>query len=73
MLRKKEIDRQVSYAEAINEALIISMKKDKKTILMGLGVDDPKAIFGTTEGLKERFPNRVFDMPTSENAITAFQ
>lgn len=72
MPRKKEIVRQVSYAEAINEALMLSMKKDKKTILMGLGVDDPKAIFGTTKGLKERFPNRVFDMPTSENAITAF-
>ncbi|MCZ4263395.1 hypothetical protein O4G76_21465, partial [Limimaricola sp. G21655-S1] len=37
----------------------------------GLGVDDPKRIFGTTAGLQERFgAARVFDMPTAENAMT---
>ena len=40
-------------------------------ICYGLGIDDPKRIFGTTVGLKEEFGNnRVFDMPTSENAMT---
>tara|TARA_B100001175_G_C19404852_1_gene588140 strand:+ start:12 stop:1058 length:1047 start_codon:yes stop_codon:yes gene_type:complete len=60
----------MNYAEAINDAMIIAMSKDKKVICYGLGVDDPKRIFGTTQHLKERFgPDRIFDVPTSENAL----
>ena len=34
-------------------------------------VDDPKQIFDTTEGLQDRLgKSRVFDIPTSENAMT---
>ena len=61
-----------TYSEAINDALTYSIKKDKKVILMGLGVDDPKGIFGTTLGIKEKFPDNVFDMPTAENGIAGF-
>lgn len=44
---------------------------DKSVICYGLGVDDPRRIFSTTVGLKEKFGGqRVFDMPTSENAMT---
>ena len=40
-------------------------------ICLGLGITDPKRIFGTTGGLLERFgAARVFDMPTSEAAMT---
>ena len=47
------------------------MKNNNKTVLFGLGVDDPKGIFGTTKGLQEIFgKQRVFDMPASENAMT---
>jgi len=47
------------------------MKKDKKMICYGLGVNDPKNIFSTTINLKKIFGlNRVFDVPTSENALT---
>tara|TARA_B100000686_G_scaffold354338_1_gene464031 strand:- start:1339 stop:2409 length:1071 start_codon:yes stop_codon:yes gene_type:complete len=68
----KEIhNRQIKYSEAIREALIISMKKNKSVILLALGVDDPKGIFGTTIGLDKIFGNqRVFDMPTAENSMT---
>ncbi len=69
----KNKNRNINYAEAINEALLQSMKLDKKVVVMGLGVDDPKRIFGTTNNLFEVFgKDRVFDMPTSENAITGF-
>jgi pyruvate dehydrogenase E1 component beta subunit len=38
---------------------------------MGLGVPDPKGIFGTLDGLAQKYgPTRVMDMPTSENAMT---
>ena len=63
--------RKLKYSEAINEAIFLEMKRDNKIIILGLGCDDPKGIFGTTIGLKEKFgKNRVFDVPTSENALT---
>ena len=63
--------RQLTFAEAINEALSQAMEMDKSVICYGLGVDDPKGVFGTTLGLQEKFgKERVFDMPTSENAMT---
>ncbi len=64
-------NRRLNFAQAVNEALTQAMEKDTKVICYGLGVDDPKGIFGTTLGLKEKFGDaRVFDMPTSENAMT---
>jgi pyruvate/2-oxoglutarate/acetoin dehydrogenase E1 component len=61
----------ITFAEAINEALDFSLTKDKLMICYGLGVTDPKSVFGTTKGLEQKFgKNRVFDMPTSENAMT---
>lgn len=61
----------ITYAEAINEALNLSLKKDKNLLCFGLGVGDPKEVFGTTKNLKKNFGDkRVFDMPTSENAMT---
>jgi pyruvate/2-oxoglutarate/acetoin dehydrogenase E1 component len=61
----------MSFAKAINDALEVAMARDPNVICYGLGTDDPKGVFGTTLGLKERFGEaRVFDMPTSENAMT---
>jgi pyruvate dehydrogenase E1 component beta subunit len=62
---------QKNFATAINEAIHQAMEIDKSVICYGLGVTDPKAVFGTTANLEKRFgPERVFDMPTSENAMT---
>lgn len=61
----------MTFAKAINDALIQAMALDEGVICYGLGVDDPKGVFGTTLGLQEKFgADRVFDMPTSENAMT---
>ena len=60
-----------TFAGAINDALSVALAVDPNVICYGLGVDDPKGVFGTTIGLQQRFgPERVFDMPTSENAMT---
>lgn len=65
------MSRRISYIQAVNEALHEAMQRDPAVICYGLGVDDPKAIFGSTKGLQERFgETRVFDMPTAENAMT---
>ena len=60
-----------TFTESINEALIQAMTIDSQMICYGLGATDPKGIFGTTLGLEDKFgKSRVFDMPTSENAMT---
>ena len=51
-----------------------SFKKDKDMICFGLGVTDPKRIFGTTNNLVEKYGSkRVFDVPNSENVIQEYQ
>lgn len=63
--------KDISFAEAINLAIKDSMSKDESIICYGLGATDPKGIFGTTVGLEKEFgEKRVFDTPTSENAMT---
>lgn len=47
------------------------MGADDTVYVMGLGVPDPKGIFGTTLGLQEKYgPERVMDMPLAESAMT---
>ena len=63
--------RKISYSQAINEAISIAMRESDSVITYGLGVPDPKGVFSTTFNLQEEFgPQRVFDTPTSENAMT---
>ena len=47
------------------------MAMDPKVLVIGEGVPDPRHIFGTTEGLVEKYGRqRVFEMPVSENGMT---
>lgn len=63
--------RQMKYCDAILEATDQKMEMDANVYVMGLGVPDPKGIFGTTSGLLTKYgSDRVMDMPTSENAMT---
>lgn len=63
--------REITFAEAIREGTDQCLNKDSSVFLMGLGVDDPKGIFGTTSDLHKKYgPERVFDVPISENALT---
>ena len=62
---------EITFAGAINQSIHQSMEIDNKILCYGLGVTDPKAVFGTTINLESSFGNeRVFDIPCSENAIT---
>jgi pyruvate dehydrogenase E1 component beta subunit len=63
--------RTITFAEAIREGLDQSMAADSRVIVIGEGVPDPKTIFGTTAGLRQKYGDgRVFDMPLSENGLT---
>jgi acetoin:2,6-dichlorophenolindophenol oxidoreductase subunit beta len=65
--------RQISYCEALNEAMRQEMERDSNVFVYGLGVSDHKQIFGSTAGLVEQFgPDRCFDTPLSEDAMTGF-
>ncbi|GGF52363.1 acetoin dehydrogenase [Alteromonas lipolytica] len=60
-----------TFAEQINQAQHQAMQDDPAMLAFGLGISDPKGIFGTTTGLAESFGHeRVFDMPTAENGMT---
>ena len=61
----------MKFSEAILDATKTVLRQEEKSIVFGLGVTDPKSIFGTTTGLVKEFgPDRIFDMPLSENAMT---
>ncbi len=61
----------MKFSKLISKTIERSMHIDKNMICYGLGVNDPKAVFGTTENLFKKFgEKRVFDVPTSENALT---
>ena len=60
----------ITFGEAIRQATHDLMAADERVVLIGEGVPDPKAVFNTTKGLQEAYPDRVFDMPVSENGLT---
>ena len=63
--------RELKYYEAVHEAIDICLEKDINVYVLGLGVSDPKGIFGSTLGLCEKYgSSRVMDIPASENGIT---
>ncbi|MBI5741888.1 MAG: alpha-ketoacid dehydrogenase subunit beta [Nitrospirae bacterium] len=63
--------REIKYSEAILEATDQCMADDPSVYIMGLGVTDPKGVFGTTVGLEAKYGcRRVLDMPVAENGMT---
>jgi pyruvate dehydrogenase E1 component beta subunit len=66
--------REITYAEALNEALREEMRRDPTVFVMGedVAVWGGGGIFGVTKGLVEEFgAERVRDTPISEEAIAA--
>src|SRR3989449_9838845 len=65
------MERILTYAEALREASEQEMAHDASVSVLGLAVDDPKPIYGTTRGLAAKFgSDRVFNTPLSEEAMT---
>jgi pyruvate/2-oxoglutarate/acetoin dehydrogenase E1 component len=60
----------LSYLEAIREALVEEMRRDPKVFVLGEDVGAYGGAFGVTQGLYEEFGEmRVVDTPISESAI----
>jgi pyruvate/2-oxoglutarate/acetoin dehydrogenase E1 component len=59
--------RELSYSEAIAEAMAEEMRRDEAVVVWGIDVGPYGGAFGATRGLHDAFgPERVIDMPVSE-------
>src|SRR5437867_11733930 len=64
------MSKELTYLEAIREALAEEMRRDAKVFLLGEDVGAYGGAFGVTQGLYEEFGEmRVVDTPISESAI----
>lgn len=64
-------NKEMSYSEAISSATCDAMKLDDRIVVLGIGVQYPSGIFGTTNEAFNLFgPERVIDVPAMENALT---
>ncbi|MSP14905.1 MAG: alpha-ketoacid dehydrogenase subunit beta [Chloroflexi bacterium] len=62
--------RELTFAEAIREALAEEMRRDPRVFLMGEDVGGAGGVFKVTEGIQAEFtPKRVIDTPISEAGI----
>jgi len=63
--------REITYQQALNEAIKQEMQRDENVFVYGLDVSDHKGIFGSTLGLCDEFGcDRCFITPLSEDAMT---
>jgi 2-oxoisovalerate dehydrogenase E1 component beta subunit len=64
------MSRELSYLEAIREALFDEMRRDPKVFVLGEDVGAYGGAFGVTQGMYDEFgESRVVDTPISESAI----
>ena len=62
--------REITYAQAVNEAMSEEMRRDENVYLLGEDIGAYGGAFGVTAGMFDEFgPERVRDTPISEAAI----
>lgn len=65
--------RKITYAQALNEAMIQEMQRDKSVFVYGIDCADFKRIFETTRDITEKFGvDRCFSTPLSEDSMLGF-
>jgi len=63
--------REITYLEAVREAMVQEMRRDQEVFLMGEDVGTYGGAFGVSMGMLQEFgPERVIDTPISEAALT---
>jgi acetoin:2,6-dichlorophenolindophenol oxidoreductase subunit beta len=63
--------RVLKYVDALREAVDQEMERDPNVFVMGLDVDDHKALQGSTRGLLQKYgADRIFTTPLAEDAMT---
>jgi pyruvate dehydrogenase E1 component beta subunit len=67
------MSRELTYRDAINEAISQEMRLDSSVFLYGIDVADHTCVFGSAKNLVEEFgSDRIFSTPLSEDAMTGF-
>ena len=61
--------REITFAEALGEAILEEMQKDPTIFTYGEDIAKQGGIFGAYKSLLGKFPDRIFDTPISEEAI----
>ncbi|MEO6053110.1 MAG: pyruvate dehydrogenase complex E1 component subunit beta [Chthoniobacterales bacterium] len=62
--------REITYRQALNEALFEEMERDKNVFLIGEEVAEYNGAYKVSQGLLDKFgPKRVIDTPISENGF----
>ena len=65
-----ENKREITYLEAVREAMVQEMRLDKEVFLIGEDIGIYGGAFGVSKGMLEEFgPERIRDTPISEAAI----
>ncbi len=63
--------REITYRQALNEALAEELERDADVFLMGEEVAEYNGAYKVSQGLLERFgPKRIIDTPISENGFS---
>lgn len=61
----------MKFRQAVNQATLQAMERDPRVFLIGVGIIDPRAVWGTLDGALERYgPSRVVEGPLAEEALT---
>lgn len=61
----------ISYVDALLKAQRKILLEDSDSLMLGINVSSPSAIFGSVKGLSKEFGNlRIIETPASENAVT---
>src|SRR5215210_6814154 len=69
-MKDERLAREITYLEAIREALVEEMRRDPKVFLLGEDVGAYGGAFGATQGIFDEFGDaRCLDTPISESAI----
>jgi len=65
-----QAEQEITYREAVREAICEAMQKDERVLLMGEDVGRYGGCFAVSKGLLEEFgPNRIIDTPLSESSF----
>ncbi len=60
---------EIRFVDAISDALSIILEKDDKVLLLGQDIADYGGVFKVTEGLFERYPERIINTPIIESGV----
>jgi pyruvate dehydrogenase E1 component beta subunit len=64
-------ERQLSYTDALYEALELALDLDSNVFVLGQGINDATGMFGVTTDLYKKYSEeRIFDTPLSEEGLT---